>query len=171
MKRTVLSVFSLLLFSHSVFALETVPYVDLKQYLGVWYEIARNPAPFQKDCVASRATYSERKDGKITVLNECHKGTFDGPLKQAEGVAKVVDTKTNSKLKVSFFLFFWGDYWIIDLDEEYRWAVVSEPNQKYLWILSRTPQMNEADYQGIISRLKEKGFDLSRLRPTPQPLS
>jgi apolipoprotein D and lipocalin family protein len=102
-------------------------------------------------------------------LNECRKDSFDGPLKKAEGIARVVDNTTNSKLEVKFFLF-WGNYWIIDLDEEYRFAVVSEPRQKYLWILSRTPIMKEDIYQGILTRLKEKGFDLTRLKMTPQPL-
>lgn len=150
-------------------ALDTVPFVDLNKYLGTWYEIASFPMFFQKGCVATKATYSQRPDGMIDVLNECRKESFSGPLKQAQGVAKVVDTQTNAKLKVRFFLF-WGDYWIIDLDEEYRFAVVSEPRQKYLWILSRTPVLEEATYQGILARLKNQGFDLSRLRVTPQPL-
>ena len=151
------------------FSLDTVPYVDLNQYLGVWYEIASYPMFFQRGCVATKATYSQRDDGNIAVLNECRKDSFDGPLKKAEGIARVVDNTTNSKLEVKFFLF-WGNYWIIDLDEEYGFAVVSEPRQKYLWILSRTPIMKEDIYQGILTRLKEKGFDLTRLKMTPQPL-
>ncbi len=155
--------------SRSLMALDTVPSVDLNQYLGTWYEIASFPMFFQRGCVATRATYSARPDGMIDVLNECRKDSFTGPLKKARGVAKVVDPKTSSKLKVRFFLF-WGDYWIIDLDDEYRYAVVSEPRKKYLWILSRTPILDESVYQGIIGRLKTQGFDLSRLQMTPQPL-
>jgi len=153
----------------SGFALDTVPSVDLAKYLGIWYEIASFPMFFQRGCVATKATYTARPDGMIDVLNECRKESFSGPLKQARGVAKVVDPSTQAKLKVRFFLF-WGDYWIIDLDEEYRFAVVSEPRQKYLWILSRTPILEESVYQGILERLKMKGFDLSRLQTTPQPL-
>jgi len=159
----------LLVVGRSALALETVPYVDLNQYLGTWYEIASFPMFFQRGCVATKATYTARPDGTIDVLNECRKDSFTGPLKKANGVAKVVDPKTQSKLKVRFFLF-WGDYWIIDLDEEYRFAVVSEPRQKYLWILSRTPVLEESIYQGILARLKAQGFDLSRLQMTPQPL-
>lgn len=159
----------LLVLGRSAFALETVPLVDLNQYLGTWYEIASFPMFFQRGCVATKATYTARPDGMIDVLNECRKDSFSGPLKRARGVAKVVEPKTNAKLKVRFFLF-WGDYWIIDLDEEYRFAVVSEPRKKYLWILSRTPLMEETTYQGILARLKVKGFDLSRLQVTPQPL-
>lgn len=157
------------LFTRVGFSLDTVPYVDLNQYLGVWYEIASYPMFFQKGCVATKATYSLRPDGNIRVLNECRKESFDGPLKKAEGIARVTDPKTNSKLEVKFFLF-WGNYWIIDLDEEYRYAVVSEPRMKYLWILSRTPIMQEEIYQGVLKRIQDKGFDLSRLKTTPQPL-
>lgn len=159
----------LVLLGRPAFSLDTVPYVDLTQYVGVWYEIASYPMFFQRGCVATKATYSLRSDGNIGVLNECRKESFDGPIKKAEGIARVADPKTNSKLQVKFFLF-WGDYWIIDLDEEYRYAVVSEPRQKYLWILSRTPILKEDIYQGILTRLTEKGFDLNRLKMTPQLL-
>ena len=167
--RKLLTILSLWIFPQVAFSLDTVPYVDLNQYLGVWYEIASYPMFFQRGCVATKATYSMLPEGNIRVLNECRKESFDGPLKKAEGVARGADPKTNSKLEVKFFLF-WGNYWIIDLDEEYQFAVVSEPRMKYLWILSRTPVMKEDVYQGILQRLKEKGFDLSRLKMTPQPL-
>ncbi len=149
--------------------LEVVDSVDLDRYLGRWYEIASYPAWFQKDCTATTADYSLRDDGLIKVVNSCRKSSLDGKLKQAKGRAKVVDTTTNAKLKVSFFWPFWGDYWIIDLDPDYQWAVVGEPNRKYLWILSRTPQMDEAVYDGIISRLQEKRYDPARLNRTQQP--
>ncbi|NDC23982.1 MAG: hypothetical protein EB078_03815 [Proteobacteria bacterium] len=159
-----------LLVTSLAFPLDTVPHVDLKRYLGEWYEIASYPMFFQKGCVATKATYTERTDGRIDVLNECRKATFEGPLKTASGVAKVMDTQTNAKLKVRFFIG-WGDYWIIDLDDNYQWAVVSEPRMKYLWILSRNRWLDEDIYRNILARLKEKGFDLSRLKTTPQPLS
>ena len=149
--------------------LAVVDSVDLDRYLGTWYEVASYPAWFQKDCTAVTADYSMRDDGRIKVVNSCRKGSLDGKLKQSTGRAKVVDSATNAKLKVSFFGPFWGDYWIIDLDPDYTWAVVGVPNRKYLWILSRSPVMDRADYEGIIGRLPEAGYDVSRLQMTLQP--
>ena len=149
--------------------LETVEAVDLQRYLGHWYEVASYPAWFQKNCTAVTADYSMGSDGGIDVVNRCRKKTFDGKLSKAKGKARVVDAKTNAKLEVSFFGPFWGDYWIIDLDPDYRWVVVGMPSRKYLWILSRTPTMDAALYDSIVSRLPEKGYDPSRLRKTPQP--
>jgi len=147
----------------------TVESVDLERYLGTWYEIASYPAWFQKDCTAVTAEYSLRDDGLISVVNSCRKKTLNGKLKQSTGRAKIIDTGRNSKLKVSFFGPFWGPYWIIDLDENYQWAVVGVPNRKYLWILSRTPQMDEDTYAGILDRLVDQGYDPSRLNKTLQP--
>jgi apolipoprotein D and lipocalin family protein len=149
--------------------LTVVDSVDLERYLGTWYEIASYPAWFQRDCTAVTAEYSLRDDGLIEVVNSCRKGSLDGKLKQSTGRAKVVDATTNAKLKVSFFGPFWGDYWIIDLDPDYRWAVVGVPSRKYLWILSRTPVMDEQTYREVVTRLVESGYDASRLRPTSQP--
>jgi len=149
--------------------LEVVPSVDLERYLGTWYEIASYPAWFQKGCTAVTAEYSRRDDGLIRVVNSCNQGSLDGKLKQSTGRAKVVEGSGNAKLKVSFFRPFWGDYWIIDLDPEYRWAVVGVPNRKYLWILSRTRTMDEALYQEIVGRLQAKGYDPARLVRTLQP--
>lgn len=151
--------------------LQTVPFVDLNRYLGKWYEIASYYQKFQKDCVATTANYSLRDNGDIDVLNECRLKTFDGKLKSAHGKAKVVDKDTNAKLKVSFFWPFYGKYWIIDLGENYEYAVVGHPNREYLWILSRTPTMDPATLNGIRARLTEKHFDLSKLNMTPQPTS
>jgi apolipoprotein D and lipocalin family protein len=151
--------------------LEVVDSVDLDRYLGRWYEIASYPAWFQKNCTAVTADYSLREDGRIKVINSCRKGTLDGKAKQSTGRAKVVDPTTNAKLKVSFFGPFWGDYWIIDLDPDYQWAVVGVPNRKYLWILSRTPQMDAALYDEIIARLPARRYDPTRLNRTLQPES
>ncbi|MGD9226318.1 MAG: lipocalin family protein [Desulfobacterales bacterium] len=148
--------------------LEVVDRVDLNRYLGKWYEIASYPAWFQKGCTASTAEYTMRSDGKIKIMNRCHKDHLDGPLKESVGKAEVVDDQTNAKLKVWFFWPFKGNYWIIDLDHDYRWAVVGEPKRKYLWILSRTPTIDKTLYQTILSRLPAKGYDSSKLRPTPQ---
>jgi len=149
--------------------LRTVSKVDLKQYMGKWYEIANFPQWFQKGCVATTATYNLRTDGKVDVLNECRKETLSGKPKSAKGTAWVADKETNAKLKVRFFWPFSGDYWIIDLGSNYEYAVVGHPKRTYLWILSRTPQMDPTMYDGIIERLKEQKYDLRRLVKTLQP--
>ena len=149
--------------------LTVVDSVELDRYLGEWYEIASYPAWFQRNCTAVTARYSLRDDGRIKVVNSCRKGSLDGKLKQSTGRAKVVDTDTNAKLKVSFFGPFWGNYWIIDLDPDYQWAVVGEPKRKYLWILSRTRSMDEGVYEQILARLPDKGYDPDGLNRTLQP--
>ncbi len=147
--------------------LETVPSVDLNRYVGKWYEIARYPNRFQKKCIGDvSAMYSLRDDGKISVENACRKAV--GERSEAKGTARVVDRTTGAKLKVTFFRPFSGDYWIIGLDPEYRWAVVGEPKRKYLWILAREPHMSDQDYQNALQIIREKGFDPSRLQMTLQ---
>jgi len=142
--------------------------VDLKRYIGTWYEIARFPNSFQEGCVGTSATYTLREDGKINVLNQCWRGTLNGEISSAKGTAWVVDEKTNAKLKVSFFWPFSGHYWIIDLGENYEYAVVGHPDRKYLWILSRSLEMDEELYNRIIERLKLQLYDTSRLMKTLQ---
>ncbi len=149
--------------------LPTVPYVDLDKYLGTWYEIARNPNSFQKNCVAVKAEYSKSSNDRIKVVNSCRKGTLDGKLSTAKGKAKVVDKITNSKLKVSFFWPFYGDYWIIRLDTQYRWVVVSEPEMENLWILSRETSLDSQILEDIKTDLVGLGFDISKLQMTLQP--
>lgn len=149
--------------------LQTVSRVDLPRYVGTWYEIASYPHRFQRGCVASRAVYTLRDDGTLGVTNECRQDTLDGPLRGVTGRARVADPVTGAKLKVSFFRPFWGDYWIIDLDADYRWAVVGHPSRKYLWILSRTRALDEALYQQILARLPAQGYDPARLLKTLQP--
>ena len=144
---------------------QTVSSVDLKRYVGVWYEIARYPNRFQKKCAAAvTATYELRADGKMGVLNQCMEA--NGKMTSAKGKAKIVDSKTNAKLKVTFFWPFYGDYWILDLDPEYTYAVIGEPNRKYLWILSRTPEMDPAIYAAVLERLTAQGYDTGKLVPT-----
>jgi apolipoprotein D and lipocalin family protein len=147
--------------------LEVVPRVELEKYLGKWYEIAHLPTRFQKGCTDTTATYTLSKNGNISVLNEC---TRNGKVKQAKGRAKVVDKNTGAKLKVTFFWPFYGDYWIIDLGKDYDYAVVGTPNRKYLWILSRTPQMNDKLFSQLIESVKSKGFDVSKLIITSHKL-
>src|SRR4030042_2531382 len=143
--------------------LKVVTFVDLNRYAGTWYEISRYPNRFQKGCVGTTATYTIRKNGKIDVLNQCRKGMLNGEISSVKGTAWVVDNKTNAKLKVSFFWPFSGHYWIIDLGETYDYAVVGHPNRKYLWILSRSPKLEEPLYQRILERLRNQSYDLSKL--------
>lgn len=143
--------------------LRTVEKVDLIKYAGVWYEITKIPNRFQKHCVSgTTAEYKLREDGRIDVINSCmdKKDKVD----KAEGVARIVDKNTNAKLEVSFFSIlgwrpFWGDYWIIGLDEHYQWVVVGTPNRKYGWVLSRTPQLDNETMDGIFEILKDQGYD------------
>ncbi|MCJ7633343.1 lipocalin family protein [Candidatus Bathyarchaeota archaeon] len=143
--------------------LEVVPHVELKKYLGKWYEIARLPARFQEGCTDTTATYTLSEDGNISVLNECRR---NDKVKQAKGKAKVVDKNSGAKLKVTFFWPFYGDYWIINLGKDYEYAVVGTPNRKYLWILSRTPQMDDTLFSQLIESVKSKGFDVNNLIKT-----
>ena len=142
--------------------LQVVPHVDLKRYVGTWYEIARFPHRFQEGCAESSATYTLLEGGKVGVLNQCLKGP-ERKLSSAKGKAWVVDKETNAKLRVSFFWPFSGDYWIIDLGENYEYAVVGHPSRKYLWILSRTPQIDEGLYQRILDNLQKQSYDVSKL--------
>jgi apolipoprotein D and lipocalin family protein len=147
--------------------LETVSHVDLNRYLGRWFEIAKYPNRFERKCDRNvTASYAIRPDGKISVVNACT--TREGKPNQSTGWAKVVDQKTNAKLKVTFFWPFFGNYWIIDLGPDYEYAVVGEPGRKYLWILSRTPRMYDKVYAEVVSRLAAKGYDAAKLELMPQ---
>jgi apolipoprotein D and lipocalin family protein len=141
----------------------TVEKVDLSRYAGTWYEIARIPNRFQDQCVKNvTATYTLREDGEIDVINRCVEE--DGSINEAEGIAQVVDEKSFSKLEVSFVSFlgirpFWGDYWILGLEENYQYAVIGDPSRDYGWILSRKKKMTEEDLQTCFTILREQGFD------------
>jgi len=149
--------------------LQTVKSVNLPRYVGTWYEIASFPQSFQRGCTGTTATYTVRPDGDIDVLNRCRKDSLAGEEKTALGRARVVDRTTNAKLKVSFFRPFWGDYWVIDLADDYSYAVVGHPGRDYLWILSRTSTMDETTYQSIVARLRSLGYETFRLVRTLQP--
>lgn len=143
----------------------TVSHVDLQRYLGTWFEIARFENRFQKGCSETTATYASAGERKLEVINRCLK---DGEVDEARGRARVADPNTQSKLEVSFFGPFWGDYWIVALDEDYRWALVGSPTRDYLWILSRTPQLDAGTFDEIVSAAKQQGFETERLLLTPQ---
>ncbi|MBC6605514.1 lipocalin family protein [Hymenobacter sp. BT188] len=149
--------------------LAVAEHVDLGRYMGVWYEIARLPTRFEKGCQHVTAEYSLRPDGKVAVINSCRKNSPTGPLEIARGVARVVDSKTNAKLKVSFFWPFEGDYWILDLDPEYQYALVGEPGRENLWLFSRTPQLAQPVREQLIAVAQSAGFPVEKLIFTPQP--
>jgi len=148
--------------------LQTVPYVDLEKYAGKWYEIASFPQRFQKGCHCTTAEYTLTDKGYVIVENKCNKDSINGKPTYIKGKAFVVENSGNAKLLVQFFWPFKGKYWIIELAEDYSYAVVGHPNKKYLWILSRTPTMNDNTYQQIVSRINEKGFDISKIKITKQ---
>ena len=148
--------------------LKTVAYVDLDRYLGKWYEIALYPNWFEEGCFRSTAFYEKLEDGKIKVTNQCRMHSAEGKLNEAIGTATLADLKTNAKLKVQFFWPFKGDYWIIDLDKDYQYSIVSEPGRQYLWILSRTPDMDNQTLETLKEKIRQKGFDLAYLKMTKQ---
>jgi len=160
-------------------SLETVTSVDLTRYSGTWYEIARLPMRFQRDCVASHAIYTLLEDGNVGVKNQCL--TTSGNQKQAQGVATVVDENTNAKLYVVFdnwaakLFSGWGsaptegNYWILYLDLEYRTALVGTPDREYLWVLSRTPTLDKAIYEKLVSLGKQKGYLTANLIQDSHP--
>ncbi len=141
--------------------------IDLKRYLGKWFEIGRYEQTFQKGMDGVSAEYSLRDDGLIRVDNRGRKP--NGAESQSIGKAKVVDAATNAKLKVSFFGPFWGDYWVLDRDPNYRWAIVGEPSGRYLWLLHRDPTPGGADVAMLVDKAIAMGYDASMLRMTNQP--
>lgn len=146
--------------------LPTVPQVDLERYTGTWYEIALLPNRFQSRCVADTQAQYTRDDEHIRVLNRCREE--DGDFAEAGGIAKVVPGSGNAKLRVSFFRPFYGDYWILALDPEYRWVLVGEEDREYGWVLSRTPRLEEATLNAVLDRAQELGYERARFVLTPQ---
>ncbi len=151
--------------SCSMKKLETVANVDIEKYMGKWYEIAAFPQSFQKGCSCTTAEYSVNKNGSVKVVNSCN---VSGERKVTTGKAFIKDKKTNAKLAVQFFWPFRGKYWIIELADDYSYSVVGHPNRKYLWILSRTPQMDQDTYDTLVRKIASKGFDTSKLVTTDQ---
>lgn len=143
---------------------QVVASVDLTRYSGKWYEIASYPVSFQKDCFCIAAEYTPTGKGYIKVFNSCRKGGIDGKTSSITGKAFPVKGSNNAKLKVQFFWPIRAPYWIVGLADDYSWAIVSGPSRKYLWILSRTPIMDETTYQMLLQKLEKDGFDLNRLK-------
>ncbi len=145
---------------------QTAPTVDLGKYMGSWYEISRLEHHFQKNCVGSSAEYKLRSDGEVDVINSCI-DEKTGSKREAKGRAWSIDPVNNARLKVSFFWPFRGDYWIIELGENYEYSVVGSPDRTYLWILGREPFMAESVYRSIIERLDRQGFPVENLVRRP----
>jgi apolipoprotein D and lipocalin family protein len=146
--------------------LQTVAHVDLDRYVGKWYELARYPNRFERECDRNVTADYAKRASEIEVVNSCL--TADGKVKRSEGHAKIQDEASNAKLAVTFFWPFYGKYWVIDLGQNYEFAVVGEPSRKYLWILSRTSSLPDDKYADIVGRLAAKGYDASKLVKTKQ---
>jgi apolipoprotein D and lipocalin family protein len=140
--------------------LTTVKQLDLERYMGTWYEIARFDHSFERGMSHVTATYELRPDGKINVTNAGYK---DGKQRTATGKAKQPDPSEPGQLKVAFFLFFYADYFILELDADYQWALIGSSSDKYLWILSRNPVMAKDTLENVLVKARERGYDTSRL--------
>ncbi len=153
--------------------LATVPKVDLDRYAGRWHELARTPNWFQRNCTADvTADYARRPEGTVSVVNSCRRA--DGSVDRVDGMARVVDPATNAKLEVAFapqalrwIPAVWGNYWVIELAPDYRYAIVGEPSREYLWVLSRTPTLDDATWKSIDARIAAAGYDRSKVTRTP----
>ena len=153
---------------------KTIASLDVPRYLGTWYEIAKFPNRFQKRCISNtKAVYTAKPDGNLRVLNSCK--TASGETSEAEGLARQIGAKDSPKLEVrfapewlSFLPMVWGDYWVIDLDPQYQLAAVSDPSREYLWVLSRTPQLDPKVYADLLQRLQQQHFDIQKLELTSQ---
>ena len=144
-------------------SLSTVERVDIKKYEGEWYEIARLPNSFEKGLNCVTATYTLKENNKIEVLNKGYSIKDKGKIKTAKGTAWVPDSDFPGRLKVSFFRPFSGDYYIISLDEEYKYALVGDPSRKYLWILSRTKSLDDKVYSDLLELAKINDFDIGNI--------
>ena len=160
--------------SLSAAPLTVIMALDVPRYMGTWYEIAKYPNRFQKKCAGfTSAEYRLKADGEVQVINRCQ--LAGGGISEAIGVARQIGAGSSPRLKVSFapaWLSFipavWGNYWVIDLDDDYQLASVSEPGREYLWVLSRTPKVNQKSYEALLGRLARKGFDVQKLELTKQ---
>lgn len=154
--------------------LTTIASLDVPRYMGTWYEVAKYPNRFQKMCVSdTRAEYQLQPDGTVQVINRCR--IANGEITEAVGAARQIGKPQSPRLEVrfapawlSFLPLVWGNYWVIDLDADYQLAAVSEPKREYLWILSRTPQVNPVALESLLARLSFKGFDLGKIEISRQ---
>lgn len=136
---------------------------QLEEYLGKWYEIARYDHRFERNLQGVTAEYSIRKDGKIKVLNSGFENSLNGPKSEAVGKAKVPNANEPAKLKVSFFWIFYSDYFVLELDPNYQWAIVGSKSDNYLWMLSRTPQISAKLYTELLEKISARGYKVDEL--------
>jgi apolipoprotein D and lipocalin family protein len=165
MKKFTLFIFTIMIFTSakSQKGPSVVSTVDLNRYQGVWYEIARLPIFFERKLKCISATYTLRDDGKITVLNKGNYISDPNKSSSAKGVAWIPDKSSPAKLKVQFFWPFSGDYWIMDLEKDYKYVLVGDPSYKYFWILAREKKMDESTYDMLLRKAVEKGYDLKSI--------
>lgn len=149
---------------------KTVESVDVEKYMGLWYELASIPQFFSIGCLCTTAEYAIKENGRVSVFNRCILNRPDGEENTILGEARVVPKSGNAKLSVNFGSVdnFGAPYWIVDLADDYSYAVVSDPLKSTLFILSRTPELDATTYEGIIQRLRENKYPVARLRTTSQ---
>lgn len=139
------------------------PTVDLARYMGDWYEVSHLPNYPQRGCVDTTVHYRLAADGGFDLVNSCVK---DGKLKEYKGRARPTPPGSATKFRVRFYAFIGSDYWILDLDPDYRWAAVGNAKRDQFWVISRTRALDDATYQGILARARARGYDLAKLEPT-----
>jgi lipocalin len=163
MKKTALTLLiTIMIFStaQSQKSPSVVSSVDLNKYKGLWYEIARLPNFFERKLKCTSATYTLRDDGTITVLNKGYYISDPKKSTSSKGIAWIPDKNSPAKLKLQFFWPFSGNYWIMDLDKEYRYVLVGDPSVKYLWILAREKKMDESTYKMLLQKAVDNGYDV-----------
>ncbi len=143
--------------------------IALERYMGFWYEIARFNHRFEKGLQGVTATYTLLDNGKINVNNAGYKGSLKGNFTSSYAKAKIKNPAVPGHLKVFFIPFFGADYLILELDPNYQWALVGSSTPNYLWILSRTPQMDDSLYQNILEKAKQRGYAIEKLIRVEQP--
>lgn len=157
---------------HTMTDKSVVKEVNIEQFLGKWYEIARFDHKFERNLVGVTAHYSWRDDGMILVVNSGFKDSLSGPKSEAIGKAKIPNPATPAKLKVSFFWIFYADYLILELDSDYQWALIGSKSDNYLWVLSRTPELDTEIYKTLLNNASKRGYQTDNLIKVPQlPIS
>jgi apolipoprotein D and lipocalin family protein len=148
--------------------LDVAPSVDLQRFQGKWYEIAKLPRPTQVQCTGTTQFVTVAADKSVSIVNECNVGSASGPTRAVSAKGTVPDANVPAKLSVDFGGGFYGDYWIIQVGDHYDYAVIGHPTRDYLWILSRTPTLDETSLHAALDHAQAQKFDTSRLEYTQQ---